>query len=114
MTKQHLAVTHGNHVIMKNALVDNVRVLLGENHLLGIHLIQPCHRLAGFASLSRRITGRPGIIAFFSPVDKKLHTRFTVMTAETIVVCRPLITQQRYLWQRRMDAKFLFVVKNRF
>lgn len=74
---------------MKNAPVDNVRVLLGENHLLGIHLIQPCHRLAGFASLSRRITGRPGIIAFFSPVDKKLHTRFTVMTAETIVVCRP-------------------------
>ncbi|MGQ7114087.1 hypothetical protein ACUOFC_48645, partial [Escherichia sp. TWPC-MK] len=26
--------------------------LLVENHLLGIHLIQPCHRLAGFASLS--------------------------------------------------------------
>ena len=61
-----------------------------------------------------RITGRPGIIAFFSPVDKKLHTRLTVMTAETIVVCRPLITEQRYLRQRRMDAKFLFVVKNSF
>ncbi|CSP95498.1 Uncharacterised protein [Shigella sonnei] len=88
--------------------------MLGENHLLGIHLIKPCHRLAGFASLSRRITGRPGIIAFFSPVDKKLHTRLTVMTAETIVVCRPLITEQRYLRQRRMDAKFLFVVKNSF
>ena len=50
MAKQHLAVTHGNHVIMKNALVDNVRVLLGENHLLGIHLIQ-----LATASLASRV-----------------------------------------------------------
>ncbi|MGQ7111952.1 N-succinylarginine dihydrolase, partial [Escherichia sp. TWPC-MK] len=28
------------------------------------------------------------------------------MTAETIVVCRPLITEQRYLRQRRMNNKF--------
>ena len=114
MAKQHLAVTHGNHVIMKNALVDNVRVLLGENHLLGIHLIQPCHRLAGFTGLPRRIAGRSGIIALLSPVNKKLHTRFTVMTAETIMIRGSFVTEQSHLRQRRMDSEFLFIVKNRF
>ena len=46
VAEQHLTVGNGNHVVMKHALVDHLRILLGKNHLRRINLVQPRNRLA--------------------------------------------------------------------
>ena len=46
VAEQHLTVGNGNDVVMKHALVDHLRILLGKNHLRRINLVQPRNRLA--------------------------------------------------------------------
>jgi hypothetical protein len=58
MAKQHLAIAHRNHIVMKHAFINHRRILAGENHLPGIDLIQARNRLAGLERLPRRVAQR--------------------------------------------------------
>ena len=55
MAEQDLTVAHRDDVVMKNPLVDRLRMLAGEDQLAGIDLIEARHRLACLKGLPRRI-----------------------------------------------------------
>ncbi len=79
MTKQHVAIAHGNHVIMKNTRVDGVRMLLREHH---VAVGQPMHarnRLTGLQRLTRRKAARcRRAREVVPPIDEELDTALAI------------------------------------
>ena len=112
MTKQHLLIAHRNDIVMKNAFIDNRRVLPGEDDLPGIHLIEPRDGLAGLQRLARRIARRQSVSSLLAAIDKQLQTGRTVLAAEAVMVRRAFVAKQRHLRKRRMYGKPPFIREN--
>ena len=112
VAEQHLAVGNGNHVVVEHALVDHIRVLLGENHLGRIDLVQAGNGLAGCQRLTRRITGWRGVAPLFAPVNKQLQTRLAIIAPQAVMVGRAFVAKHRHLRQGLMHLEMGVLVEN--
>ncbi|MNH19616.1 hypothetical protein D3C79_793570 [compost metagenome] len=114
MVEQQVLVTDRNHIVMEHALVDHRRVLLYEYRMLLIQLMKTSNCLACFTRLACRITRRGRFTAkLLATINKHLHTTFTVVAAQSVVVGRPFVAKQRHLRQGFVMGKMAWIVKNR-
>ena len=98
MVEKGIAVTDGNHIVMKNTAINGLRVLLGKDHITILEPMQSRHRLGGFQRLPRRVflRCRRLFVECNLAVHEKFHTGFAVTGAQAGVVGGALIPEVTY------------------
>ena len=115
MIKQHLAIAHGDHVVVEHTLIDHRWRLLGVDHALIAQAMQTGNRLRSFQGLPRRVAlrGREAAVEGAAAKDEELHTGIAVAFAEARVVSRAFITKLTDCRQSRVVSEVLLIGEHR-
>ncbi len=115
MAEQYGAAAHGDHVVVKHAGVDRVRVLLCEQRARGCKRMAASDGFRRFARLAGRKAARSRRfhVEGYAAVDEQLDTDSVVGRGEPRVIGRPLVAELLRRRQRVVHHEALFVVEDR-